>query len=100
MRLDLDLEVDLLAYQEAARLDRHVPGHPPVLAVDRRPRGSGEHRLALHVRSPPQELPREGDRLRDALDREVAVELEGRPTRRPDGGALERQHRMLLDLQE
>src|SRR6266545_6851369 len=36
MRLDLDLEVDLLAHQEAARFDRHVPRHVPVLAVDRR----------------------------------------------------------------
>src|SRR5437016_9305669 len=28
MRLDLDLEVDLLPYQETARLDRHFLGHP------------------------------------------------------------------------
>src|SRR5438093_3769938 len=83
MRLDLDLEVDLLAHQEPARLDRHVPGHPPVLAIDRRLRGRSEHRLPLHVRSPPEELPREGDRSRDVLDREVAVELEGRASRRP-----------------
>src|SRR5207249_8287911 len=79
MRLDLDLEVDLLAHQEAARLDRHVPGHPPVLAIDRRLRRRGEHRLPLHVRPPPEELPREGDRPGDVLDREVAVQLEPRP---------------------
>src|SRR5438309_10032014 len=62
MRLDLDLEVDLLAHQEAARLDRHVPGHPPVLAIDRRLRRRGEHRLPIHVRPPPEALPREVDR--------------------------------------
>src|SRR5439155_22974757 len=83
MRLNLDLEVDLLAHQEAARLDRHVPGHPPVLAVDRRPRGRGEHRLPFHVGSPSEELPGERDRSGDVLDREVAVELERRPTPRP-----------------
>src|SRR5215207_9180904 len=57
MRLDLDLEVDLLAHQEATRLDRHVPGHPPVLAIDRRRRRRGQHRLPLHVRPHPRNSP-------------------------------------------
>src|SRR6266540_219900 len=100
MRLDLDLEVDLLAHQEAARLDGHVPGHPPVLAVDRRPRRRGEHRLRFHIRPPSEELSREGDGPRDVLDREVAVELERGAPRRPHGGARERQHRVLLGLEE
>src|SRR5438445_4357964 len=93
MRLDLDLDVDLLAHQEPTRLDRHVPGHPPVLAIDGCPRGRGEHRLPFHVRPPPEEFPGEGDRPRDVLDRQIAVELERRPARRPHGGARERQHR-------
>src|SRR2546430_9329313 len=80
MRLDLDLDVDLLAHQEAARLDRHVPGDPPVLAIDGRLRGRREHRLPLHVRPPPEELPRESDRPRDVFDREFAVELERHTT--------------------
>src|SRR5256886_14327389 len=94
------LVLTFLPPKKAPRLDRHVPGHPPVLAVDRRLRRRGEHRLPFHVRSPPEKLTPEGDRPRDVLDREVAVELERRPTRRPHGRAPERQHRVLLDLQE
>src|SRR5437588_10036650 len=100
MGLDLDLDVHLLAHEEAARLDNHVPSHPPVLAIDARFRRRGEHRLPLHVRPPTQELARESHWSRDVLDRQIALELERRPARRPDGRALERQHRVLLDLQE
>src|SRR5438477_12698477 len=71
MRLDLDLDVDFLAHEEAARLDHHVPGHPPILAIDARLRRRGEHRLPLHVGSPPEELAREGDGPRDVLDRQL-----------------------------
>src|SRR5213596_2551133 len=88
MRLDLDLEIDLLAHQEPAGFDRHVPGHVPVLAVDRRLRRRGEHRFPVEVGPPPEELSREGDRPRDVLDREAAVELERGTPRRPDRGAV------------
>src|SRR5215211_3908239 len=57
MGLDLDLQVDLLADQEPTRLDRHVPGHPPVLAIDRGLGRRGQHRLPLHVRPPPRNSP-------------------------------------------
>src|SRR5438445_2373691 len=80
MRLDLDLDVDLLAHQEPARLDRHVPGHPPVLAIDGRLRRRGEHRFYLHVWPPPEELPRESDLPPDVLDRVGAVEVRGPPS--------------------
>src|SRR5437867_3394196 len=90
MRLDLDLDVDLLAHEEAAGLDHHVPGHPPVLAIDARLCRCGEHRLAFHVRSPSEELAGQSDGPRDVFDRQIAVELERRPARRPHGGALER----------
>src|SRR5207237_3616540 len=100
MRLDLDLDVDLLADEEAAGLDHHVPGHPPVLAIDARLRGCGEHRLAFHVRSPSEELAGEGDGPRNVFDRQIAVEFERRPARGPHGGALEGQHGVLLDLEE
>src|SRR4051812_20643632 len=76
MRFQLDLEVDLLTNEEASRLDGHVPGHPPVLSIDRRLRRCGEHRLPLHVRTPSKELPRERDGPRDVLDPQIAVELE------------------------
>src|SRR5438093_11619248 len=100
MRLDLDLDVDLFAHEEAARLDHHVPGHPPVLAIDPRLRRGGQHWIPLHVRPPPEELGRKGDGPRDVFDRQIAVELEPHPARQPHGRALERPHGVLLGLQE
>ena len=57
--LHLDLEVDLLADQEPAGLDGHVPVDAPVLALDRGLRGRGRSiGLPCHVVARPQELAR------------------------------------------
>jgi hypothetical protein len=98
--LHVDHEIDLLADEESTGLDRDVPRQVPVLALDARLGLGGEVGVAERIRAPPEELPGEGDRLRDVTDREVAVELEARSAEVTHRGAPERHHGVLLHLEE
>src|SRR5438093_652917 len=97
LKLGVDLQIDLLAHEPAAGLHDHVPGHVPVLAVDRRPRRERGDRLAfLHPLAPAEQLAVQRDRARNVLDRQLPIQLELRVADRSERSAPERQHRVLL----
>src|SRR5438309_2004483 len=99
-RFDLELEARLLAHQDAAGLDGHVPGEPEVLAIDL---GAGREAgppVAHRIGCPAVVLDLEADSARDAVDRQITVyeEVSGRfPF---DPRALERDLRIALDVEE
>ncbi len=72
-RLDLDLDADLLGDDQAAVVERHVPGQAPVLAVDG-PGGTEDGAMASpRVGDVAQVVDLQCDRPRDATDRELAA---------------------------
>src|SRR3954470_1757189 len=83
-RLRVDGESDLVSNDDAAAVERAVPAHPEVVAVDgRRGHESGAQlRSLVHVSLPPGRRPGaeradlEDDRPDDSADGEVAVDLE------------------------
>src|SRR3712207_6016381 len=89
--LELDLDVDPLAHEPATGLDRDVPGHVPVLALDRGRGSRGEHRLPERASAHAEVLALQGDGPGHAADRQIAVELEVRIAGHADGRARERQ---------
>src|SRR6266545_5663390 len=87
--LDLDLEPDPFANQQAAGLENLVPGDVPILALDLG-RGREASPLAGHGVVPPtEELHIERHGPGDVPDREVAHELEGGTAYRSQLGTLE-----------
>src|SRR5262249_7897612 len=103
LRLDglrLDLQVHALAHPHPACLQRHVPGHPPVLSLEpssEREPGSGP---PPRIRNESFVADVEVDRPRHVSDAEVAGDLErGRPGLL-DPGAAEGDLRVMLDVQE
>src|SRR3954454_1666908 len=75
-RGDLELQEDLVADQDAAGLQRGVPGDAVVLAVDAHRALEPGAQVAERVGREALELERDGNRLTDALDGQVAGELE------------------------
>src|SRR5688500_12903608 len=72
--LDVELDLDLVADQEATRLQRDVPGQSEVLPVDRRGRLEADDLLAPGVHALADELRVEHDRTGDAADRQLAAD--------------------------
>src|SRR3954469_15857643 len=72
--LDLELDGDLVADDDAAAVHRHVDVDPVGLAGDLGLGGEGGARAAVGVRAEAVELQLEGDGLGDALDGEVALD--------------------------
>src|SRR3954465_10581190 len=87
--LALDLNLDLLADHDAARLDGHVPGQAPVLTVDLGGRAETEDILAVRADRRAVELDDQLDRLGHILDGELTVEDELGAGVRLDTGAAE-----------
>src|SRR4051794_21743242 len=77
-RGDLELEDDLVADQDAAGLERGVPGDAVVLAADGDRAVEADALVAERVLRGALERERDGDRLRHVLDGQVAGDLEGR----------------------
>src|SRR5439155_21576857 len=76
-RGDLELQRDLVADQDAAALERGVPGDAVVLAVDRDRALEADALVAERVLGRAFELERDRDRVGHALDGQVAGDLEG-----------------------
>src|SRR6266567_9449210 len=74
-RGDLELEGDLVADQDAAALERGVPGDPVVLAVDRHRALEPDPLVAERVLRSALELERDRDRVGHALDGQVTGDL-------------------------
>jgi len=74
--LDVEFELDLLAYQHAAALGGHVPREAPVISVDLALGGEAGLRAAPRVALDAVELELQGDGPADALDGEVADQCE------------------------
>src|SRR6478672_10520363 len=78
---DVELELDLLADEHAAGLERGVPGQAPVLAVDGGRALEADAQVAEGVTGRAGGLELDGDRLGDALHGQVAGD-------QPGGGVL------------
>src|SRR6266516_6289245 len=97
---DLELEASLLAHQEAAGLDGHVPGEPEVLAIDL---GAGRETgppVTQRIGCPAVVLDLEADSARDAVDRPITVHEEVSGRLPFDPRALERDLRIALHVEE
>src|SRR3954449_4339756 len=68
---DVELELDLLADEDAALVEREVPGQVPVATVDRRLALEADAEAAPRVHRGAGELPVDGDRVGLAVDGEV-----------------------------
>src|SRR3954454_20450787 len=79
---DLELENDLLTYQDAASLKRCVPVHAPVLAVDRGLPFEPDAMVAKGIHRGTGVFELDGNGLGHALDREITGDLEGVVRRR------------------
>ena len=100
-RGDLELEGDLVADQHAAGLERGVPVDAVVLAVDRRREPSKPTRwLPNGSVARALELEGDADRLGDALDGQVAGDLEAGRAGLLDAGRDEGDLRVVLDVEE
>src|SRR5581483_4676619 len=99
-RLDVDLEVDFVADQEAARLERGVPVQAELLAVDLAADLEARHLLAPRVLAAPEQGRVEHDGARHAADRQVAVDPGRVGAGRLDPCAGEGDRRILLDVEE
>ena len=98
--LDVDLELHLLADGDAARLEHGVEVHAEVLAIDACPSAEARDGLAVGVLRRAEELHVERDRLRDAADRQVPVDDVLALALRLDPRALERDLRVIRDVEE
>src|SRR5712691_10038478 len=67
--LDLQEQLDLVRDHDAAALDRRVPGHAEVGAVDLSRRGEPNAGAAVGVRTEPVDLELQRDAAGDALQR-------------------------------
>src|SRR6185312_646332 len=98
--LQLEVDLDLLADEETAGLQRLVPLGAELLALDGHPAVEGELGLPPGILGLPQPLDGDGDRLRDVTDREVAGHGQLVAARRRDLGALEGELGKLLGIEE
>src|SRR5262249_14736465 len=95
-----ELDLDLLANQDTTGLQRLVPRHAEILAVDLGAGGEGHHLLAPWADGDAFELDVEGHLARDVPDGELTDELELLARRRGHAGAAEGQPRVLLHVEE
>src|SRR5690349_21828089 len=95
-RLDVDLELELVADGEAAGVERHVEGYAPFLAVEAAGRLEADDLGALRVLAPAGQFDVEGDRVADAAHRQVAGHLRPIGALELDPRALERDLRVLI----
>src|SRR5688500_4173165 len=72
---EIDLDLDVLANEKAAGLERDVPGQADVLAVDLRAGAERGTLPALHVRNDPAEVGIQHDRTGNAANRQLALQL-------------------------
>jgi hypothetical protein len=72
-RFDIELDLDILADQEAAGLERCIPGQVEVLAVDLGPGGPGSDLGAEWGLATALIFGFQRDRASDAADRQIAV---------------------------
>src|SRR4051794_25748725 len=73
---DLELERDLVAHQETTGLERGVPGHAVVAAVDRHGPFEAQTQVAERVGRRALVRERDRDRVGHALDGQVADQVE------------------------
>src|SRR5918996_4145488 len=73
--LEVDLELDLLAHQDAAGVERHIPVEAPVAAIDRARQRATDLAIAGGIDAPAAVLVVELDLVGDALDGEIADDL-------------------------
>src|SRR5438876_5671589 len=98
-RLEVDLDLDLVADQDAVRY-RHVPGEAEIRPIDRQ-RGGGTKVLpALSVGHDADQLDVEAHRTRDLADGEVAARRVVALALREDRVALESDLGVLLGVEE
>src|SRR5215467_309367 len=74
--LGLDVDGDLVADHDAAALDGRVPADAEVVPVDDAGGGEARPRAAPRVGGEAAQLDLEGERLGDAADGQLAVDLE------------------------
>src|SRR5579871_2348738 len=99
-RLELQVDLHVLADQDAAGLQRLVPPGAELLALDDHLTVEGDLVVPPGVLGLPQLLHVDGDRLGHVADRQVAGHLQLVAARGGDLGALERQLGKLLDVEE
>src|SRR5215212_4537502 len=99
-RGDLELEDDLVADEDAAGLERGVPGDAVVLAADRDRALEADALVAERVLSGALELEGHRDPVRHVLDGQVAGDLEGGLVDLADVGGDEGDLRVLLEGEE
>src|SRR5688500_14942002 len=98
-RRDVELELDLVGDEDAAGLERGVPGEAPVLAVDGDLALEAHAGVAERVDGRAGLLELDGDRLRHVLDGEVAGDVPA-VTGALDLGRGEGDRRELLGVEE
>src|ERR671918_1127664 len=74
-KLEVDLELDLLAHQDAAGVERHIPVEAPVAAIDRARQRATDFAVAGGIDAVAAVLVVELDLVGDALDREIGDDL-------------------------
>src|SRR5687768_3568865 len=99
-RGDLELERDLVADQDAAGLERGVPGDAPVLAVDDDRALEADALVAERVGGRALEGEVDRDGAGDALDGEVALDPHHVVAHQRDGGRREGDLRVGGDVEE
>src|SRR5579862_9666879 len=99
-RLDVDLDVDVLADEHAPRLERLVPLQPVLPAVDASLRGERDALIAPRVLAAAELLDIELHGLCHPADRQVARDHVPLVARLLDLRALESELRKLLRLEE
>src|SRR3954451_5019639 len=97
---NVELELDLLADEDAALVEREVPGQVPVATVDRRFALEADAEAAPRVHRGASELPVDGDRVGLAVDGEVADQGEDVVVDLLDLGADEGDLRVVLEVEE
>src|SRR5437764_11269067 len=70
-RSDVELELDLLAHEDAALVERDLEGEAPVATVDRRLALEPDSEAAPRVGRGAGQLPLDGDGVALAVDRQV-----------------------------
>src|SRR5688572_765478 len=99
-RLDVDRDLDLVAYQNPARFERLVPGESEIATVDRG-RGAEPKTLSTpRIASAAFIVRLENDFARDIANRQLASDTVAVVVDALDAGASERDGGVLVDLEE